>query len=180
MHAAFRRIAASIIFGDRSTAVRWPPSRRSQTSVAATPCPQPISRTRSSGWPAEAGGARWRIGRRRFWQRVIQATDGTGTAVGEFEPRGLRRGGTLRWAGRELTLRPASSWRERYALADGDRELAVFDGKGWGRRPVKVSVDDPEALEPGLLLFAAFVVRGLAADAGGAAGAGAGTTASSG
>jgi hypothetical protein len=99
--------------------------------------------------------------------------------VGEFEPRGLRRGGTLRWAGRELTLRPASRWRERYALADGDRELAVFDGKGWGRRPVKVSVDDPEALEPGLLLFAVFVVRGLAADAGDAA-AGAGTAASSG
>ena len=58
--------------------------------------------------------------------------------------------------------------------------VAVFDGKGWGRRPVKVSVDDPEALEAGLLLFAAFVVRGLAADAGSAAGAGAGTAASSG
>ena len=39
---------------------------------------------------AEAGGTRWRIGRRRFWRRVIQATDGTGAAVGEFEPRGLR------------------------------------------------------------------------------------------
>lgn len=87
---------------------------------------------------AEAGGSSWRIGRRRFWQRRIEATDAAGMAVGEFEPRGLRRGGTMRWAGRELTLRPASRWRERYALADGDRELAILDGKGWGRRPVRV------------------------------------------
>ena len=90
--------------------------------------------------------------------------------VGEFEPRGLRRGGALRCVGRELELRPASKWRERYALADGDRELAVFDGKDWRRRPVEVSVDDPATVEPGLLLFAAFVVRGLAEDASSAAG----------
>lgn len=122
---------------------------------------------------AEAGSSSWRIARRRFWQRVIRATDAAGTVVGEFEPRALRRGGMLRWAGRELTLRPASRWRERYALADGDREVAILDGKGWGRRPVTVIVDDPQAVEPGLLLFAAFVVRGLAEDVGGAAGTGA-------
>lgn len=120
---------------------------------------------------AEADAASWRIGRRGFWRRAIEATDAAGVAVGEFEPRGLRRGGTLRWAGRALTLRPASHWRERYALADGDRELATFDGKGWGRRPVTITVDDPGAVEPGLMLFAAFVVRGLAEDAGAAASA---------
>ena len=119
---------------------------------------------------AEAGAESWHITRRGFWRRTIQATDAADTVVGEFEPRDLRRGGALRWAGRELELRPASSWRERYALADGERELAVFDGRGWGRRPVGVSVDDPGPLEPGLVLFAAFVVRGLAEDAGAAAG----------
>jgi hypothetical protein len=122
---------------------------------------------------AEADGTRWQIARRGLWRQRIEASDLTGTAVGEFEPRSLRRGGTLRWAGREFALRPASSWRERYALADGDRELALLDGKGWGRRPVKVTLDDPGEVEPGLLLFAAFVVRGLAEDAGAAAGAGA-------
>ena len=127
----------------------------------------------------EADGGRWRVGRRRFWQRVIQATDEAGRVVGEFAPRGFRRGGTLRWAGRALALRPASRWHERYALAEGELELAVLDGKGWGRRPVRVTVD-PEAVEPGLLLFAAFVVRRLAADAGGAAGAGAGAATSGG
>jgi hypothetical protein len=85
--------------------------------------------------------------------------------VGEFRPRGFRRGGMLHWGERGLTLRPASRWHERYVLADGERELAIFDGKGWGKRPVKITVNDPEAVEPGLLLFAAFVVRGLAEDA---------------
>jgi hypothetical protein len=64
-------------------------------------------------------------------------------------------------------------WKERYALADGARELAVLDGKGWGKRPVKVSLEDPGAVDPGLLLFCAYVVRGLAEDAGATAGAGA-------
>lgn len=122
---------------------------------------------------AEADGMSWRFARTGFWRGSIEATDAVGVPAGEFEPRGLRRGGTVRWAGREFVLRAASSWRERYALADGGRELAVLDGKGWGRRPVKVTVDDLDAVEPGLLLFATFVVRGLAEDAQSAAGAGA-------
>ena len=132
-----------------------------------------IGTLRLEGWSsrratAEAGAATWRIARSGFWQRAIEAVDAAGMTVGAFEPNALRRGGAVRWDGRELTLRPASMWRERYALADGEDELAVLDGKGWGRRPVKVSVEDPAAIEPGLLLFAAFVVRGLAEDAGAA------------
>ena len=128
---------------------------------------------------ADAGDTSWRIARRGFWQRGIEATDAAGRVVGEFEPRSLRRGGAVRWADREFELRPASNWRERYALADHDRELAVLDGKGWGKRPVKVTVDDPAAVEPGLLLFATFIVRGLAEDAGSTAAVG-GTTAATG
>jgi hypothetical protein len=37
---------------------------------------------------------------------------------------------------------------------------------------VTITVEDGGAIEPGLLLFAAFVVRGLAEDTGSAAGAG--------
>jgi hypothetical protein len=118
---------------------------------------------------AEADSERWQIGHTGFTRRRIEASDPTGGVVGEFEPRSFRRGGALRWAGRELALRPASRWRERYAVADGAREVALLDGKGWGRRPVRVTVDDPSGVEPGLLLFAAFVVRGLAEDAGAAA-----------
>ena len=110
----------------------------------------------------------WRLARRGFTGRRVEAMDVTGTLVGEFEPRSVRRGGVLRWGGRELALR-AASWRERYALADGEHELVLLDAKGWGKRPVKVTLDDPEAIDPGLLLFAAFVARGLAEDAGAAA-----------
>jgi hypothetical protein len=117
---------------------------------------------------AEAGGRSWRLARRGLLGRRFEATDATGTVVGSFEPRSVRRGGALRWFGRELALRPASAWRERYALADGGDELAILDGRGWGRRPVKVSIES-SSVEPGLVLFAAYVVRGLAEDASGAA-----------
>jgi hypothetical protein len=132
-----------------------------------------VGTLRLEGWSsrratAEAGPASWRIARSGFWQRTIEAVDAAGMAVGAFEPNALRRGGAVRWDGRELTLRAASMWRERYALADGEHELVVLDGKGWGKRPVKVSVEDLAAIEPGLLLFAAFVVRSLAEDAGAA------------
>jgi hypothetical protein len=128
---------------------------------------------------ARAGTASWHLARSGFWRRVMQATDLDGSLAGEFVPRDLRRGGTLRWGDRELALRPASSWRERYALADGDRELVILDGKGWGRRPVAVTILDRDAIEPGLLLFAAFVVRQLAVNAANASSA-ASTAATSG
>ena len=114
---------------------------------------------------AEAGERGWRFNRRGFWQRVLEATDSAGAVVGEFVPRDVRRGGTLRWGGRGLTLRPVSPLRERYVLCEADRDLVVLDGKGWGRRPVKITIAEPEAIEPGLLLFAAFVVHRLAVNA---------------
>ncbi len=129
---------------------------------------------------AQAGEGGWEIARRGFLRGTVEATDAAGVAEGSFEGRALRRGGTLRWRDRELTLRPASMWRERYALADGDRELAVLDGRSWGKRPVRITIDDPAGIEPGLLLFAAFVVRGLAEDGGAASGAAAGAVAATG
>lgn len=131
----------------------------------------------SRGATAESKGERWRFRRRGVWGRQSEALDEAGAMVGRFEARALRRGGEIIWRSRDLTLRSASAWRERYALAEGETELAILDGKGWGRRPVAVSVDDSAALEAGLLLFAAFIVRGLAEDASAAAGAAASTAA---
>jgi len=136
-----------------------------------------VGTVRLTGWAslrasAEVQGRSWELARRGLWRPVVEATDAAGTPVGRFSARGMRRGGTLRWFDRELTLRPASRWRERYALADGDHELAVFEGKGWGKRPVKVTIDDLAAVDPGLLLFTAFVVRSLAEDASAAASSG--------
>jgi hypothetical protein len=134
----------------------------------------------SSSADANAGGTSWRFVRRGLWRRTVVATDAAGAPAGEFEPNTLRRGGSLRWKSRELSLRPAATFRERYAVVDGDRELAVLEGKAWGRRPIRITVPDGTSPEPGLLLFAAFVVRGLAEDASGAAGAAASTAATSG
>ena len=107
----------------------------------------------------------WRITRRGLWKPIFEATDAAGTIVGEYMPRDIRRGGALRWADRELTLRPVSALRERYALRDHNHDLAVLDGKSWGKRPIKITLPEPDAIEPGLLLFAAVVVHRLAVNA---------------
>ena len=127
--------------------------------------------SRSATATAAAGGS-WSFDRPSLWRRTIEAYDAAGTIVGSFDRRTVRRGGAVTWRGRQFQLRPASAWGERYALADGDRELALLDGKSWGRRPVKVTIDDPNAVESGLLLFAVFVVRRLAEDAAAAASSG--------
>lgn len=129
-----------------------------------------VGTLRLEGWgsrraTAEAGQGGWQFARRGIFKPTVEATDLAGAPAAEFKAHGLRRGGTLRWGEREFALRPASIWRERYALADGERELVLLDGKGWGKRPVKITIEDPTAIEPGLLLFAAYVVRGLAEDA---------------
>jgi hypothetical protein len=134
-----------------------------------------VGTLRVRGWTsrdatAAADGHCWEIERRGIFTSIFEALDAAGTVVGAFRSRTLRRGGALHWGERELQLRPASAWRSRYALADGERELAVLDGKGWGKRPVAIVVDDLRAIDPGLLLFATFVVRGLAEDSSSSAG----------
>lgn len=124
----------------------------------------------SGGATIEAGDALLEVRRRGILRRTIEATDHAGAEVGRFGPEGWRRGGPLWWEGRRLALEPSSLWRERYALVEGDRDLALLEGRGWGRRPVRIRLDDPRA-EPALLLFAAYVVRQLAEDAGSSAGA---------
>jgi len=108
---------------------------------------------------AEAGGVAWQFDH-RFWKAVAEATDLAGGLAGKYV--GGRRDGTLRWGEREFTLRQASFLR--YALADGERELVLLDwgtprvSDVWRKRPAKITVEDPAALEPGLLLFASYVV----------------------
>ncbi len=134
-----------------------------------------VGTLRLGGWAsrwatAEVGERRWGFARRGILRCVIQATNPAGTVVGAFEGRSLKRGGALRWDGRDYVLRPDSRWKERYALDDDGRTLATLDGKNWGKRPVRFDLADDVTTEPGLLLFAAFVVRALAHDAASAAG----------
>src|SRR4051794_26385671 len=105
-----------------------------------------VGTLRLAGWlsrsgTAEAGGRRWMFARRGLVGRLFEAVGDKGALAGTFRGGSIRRGGALRWGHREYVLRPASAWRERYALALDDRELALLDGRGWGKRPVRVTVD---------------------------------------
>ncbi len=122
----------------------------------------------------EAAGRTWQAASTGFWRRNVALTDSAGTTVAEFEPRKVLSGGTLRVGPRELQMGPASRWKSRWALRDGERELAILEAKSWGKRPVAVTLEDLAAVEPHLLLFAAFVARQMADDAASAASAGTG------
>jgi hypothetical protein len=133
-----------------------------------------VGSLRLEGWgrrraTLDAAGRSWQATPVGFWKRRVEATDAAGSPVAAFEPRSVKRGGVLRVGGRELRIEPASKWKERYALKDGERELVVLEAKSWGKRPVRVAVEDPSAVDPLLLLFAAFVARRLAEDAAAAA-----------
>jgi hypothetical protein len=78
-------------------------------------------------------------------------------------PASRASGGGRSGASRSLARAPCACRRRPGAC----RPL----GKRWRRRPVKITADGPRALDAGLLLFAAFVVRGLGEDASAAAGA---------
>ena len=127
-----------------------------------------VGTLRLSGWasrtaPAEAGGPAWQLTCRGLLAPFIQAADAAGAIVGEFRGSTLHRGGPLRWLDRELAVRSDSLWRERYLLVEDDRRLATIEAKGWGRQPVKLRTDGE--IEPGLLLFAVYVVGTLAQNA---------------
>jgi hypothetical protein len=72
----------------------------------------------------EHGGASWSFDRPSLWRRTIEACDAAGAVVGSFDPRTVRRGGALTWRGRGFELRPASAWKERYALAEDAATVA--------------------------------------------------------
>lgn len=109
---------------------------------------------------AEVPDGRWKFDRRGM-RGPLRAFDPSGTFTGRFEPR-LFGGGTLMWRRHDMAVRRASSENDRYALADGDRELALFDAYSRSKESTRISLERLEDVEPALLLFAAWVVRMLA------------------
>ena len=120
---------------------------------------------------AQAGGASFRFAGSSPWSFRLNATatDAAGSVIGGYRQRGR----ALRWYGRELQLRRASLWRtlgwrtlvagrKRYVLAEGEWTLAEVDQEtGRSHRPVTIEPNGSGALEPGLLLFVAFLVGWL-------------------
>ena len=119
---------------------------------------------RRPGWTgaiASAGSASWRfVGVGVMDATATELVDKllmvTGNVIGEFQYRGR----ALRWAGRELQFSsPFFSLREHYVLADGERMLAQVEARiRRSHRPISIKVGSAAALEPGLLLFVAFLV----------------------
>jgi hypothetical protein len=117
---------------------------------------------------AIAGGLEFTIGSPRPWSRVIEALAADESLLGRFEPRHVRRGGTLHWRGVDYALRPTSA-TERYVLRDAIGDIATARGSswpGWRRQRPDAVLDVIRAdVDDALLLFLAYVVRALAARA---------------
>src|SRR3954468_7886272 len=82
-----------------------------------------VGTLRLRGWltksaTADAGARSWGLSRGGGFTPGTEAFDAAGTLVGSFGGRTIKRGGTLSWGGRELTLQPASMFKDRYALID--------------------------------------------------------------
>jgi hypothetical protein len=125
-----------------------------------------VGELRVGRWPsrdveATAGGRTYTFAPRGSTRRVPTATDVFGTAVG-------RQDGSwsIVWRSATWDLRPAvENAVAYYALArpEDQQELARLVLALWGKRPVPIVFDDSARLDPGLLLFAMFVMR-LTAD----------------
>lgn len=113
---------------------------------------------------AEAGGRRWLIKRFGLVRTGFTAGDEAGAVVGEVRHPIQGRSETLRWAGRELRLHFDGPESSGYAVRDGDQRLALMTPKRRGKRPMDVLLEDPSA-DPGLLLFAGFIVQAYEDDA---------------
>jgi len=113
---------------------------------------------------AEAGGLSWQIVRRGWVRPGFRAADATGAVVGELKGSFMDRGETLRWSDRALILRADELRRGGYVLLEGERRLASMAPERFGKRPLDVTLDDL-TVDPGLLLFMAFVVQAYSDDA---------------
>ena len=96
---------------------------------------------------------------RGVMSRSAVAVTAAGVPVGEFaQSRRLTHGGEVTWRGRSLTLRSEAVLTSRYSLLDGTSVALEVRASGWGRTRARLTLGT-ELLEPGLVLFALWVVQ---------------------
>lgn len=114
-------------------------------------------------------GSAWEA-RRQGWRMRPVFTDPVGGEAARFaSSRAFKRGGELVVGSASYSLRPSSRWKERYALARGEQELATIEAGGWSGTRIRVDVEGD--VEPLVLLAACWLVRQFADDSASAASA---------
>lgn len=115
-----------------------------------------------------ADGTTWSLENATFSSKAT-AVDAAGTEVASYEPKSaFKRGGELVVGDRAWALKPAARFKNRYALVDGDTELATIETEGWAQRRVVVELEDPASVPGEVLLMACWRVRGFAEESAGA------------
>lgn len=93
------------------------------------------------------------------------------TPIGTFDnTKIMRHGGVLTWEGVEYQVRSSSTWKSRFAMAQGELELVTVEDKGWGKSPVTVRLEDQD-IDRGVLLYFIWLVHKWTEDDSAAAGA---------
>ncbi|MGI8428091.1 MAG: hypothetical protein ACR2OB_02030 [Solirubrobacteraceae bacterium] len=101
-----------------------------------------------------------------FGRSRIELRDAGGSVVGGFVPSGaFKRGGEVELQGRRLSWEPSSRWKSHFLLRDGERELAHFEARSSGKRPVKVRVEDSPSADELAVLFGCWLAKVAADDA---------------
>jgi hypothetical protein len=114
----------------------------------------------SSRAALEASGGTWQARVAGLLSRRIVATDTVGALAARFTPKLLSRGGNVEVGAWTYTL---GATGRRYVLREREAELVTVCPSASSRRPLTVTLADPRAIDPLLVLFAAFVAHRLAA-----------------
>jgi hypothetical protein len=115
---------------------------------------------------ATAGATRWEFQRRGglVTRPSYVALDAAGARVGEFS-KGVFTFGSVRWEDRTLTIGSAVTIGSRYVFDEDGQELALIESNRWAQASKRVMINPNVELDPGLLLFAAFVAYRIPRDA---------------
>jgi hypothetical protein len=114
----------------------------------------------SSAAELEARDARTYAATFRGWTRqAARVVDAAGNEVGGYRGASWRsHDGAVTWRSVAYEVRKESAWRNHYSLRLLEGPVLRLEARLWGRRPVKVSLVEP-GLEPGLVLFAVWLVQ---------------------
>jgi hypothetical protein len=123
-----------------------------------------VGELRVARWPgkaveATAGGRTYTFAPRGQEHRVPTATDAFGAEVGHQHGSWSLIWRSAKW---DLDFMPDISGSYALRRRGEEREVAYLALTGWGKRPVPIVLDDDARLDPGLVLFAMYLMNRFA------------------